>query len=221
MASSVEAFDGCYEAGRAAALAGVPLSTVYHWARKEVVVPSVSPVKEKLWSYADLMALRIIHWLRHPKGDTASLAASPMSEVRRALKTLEERDLDLWRGGAELRSPLRVDRAGRIFIVDSEGVTDMRGASLIEGVLDLLGPFDAGATSGPDLRRPREHLRIVPGKCAGEPHLAGSRLTTIELGALAARGFDLEAIVRLYPDEERDAIAEAIDLERQLVPLAA
>lgn len=61
------AFDGCYEASRAAALAGVPKTTVYWWARQRIVVPSISPVQEKLWSYADLMALRIVSWLRHPK----------------------------------------------------------------------------------------------------------------------------------------------------------
>ena len=53
------AFEGCYESSRAAALSGVPVSTVYLWARTGVVEPSVSPTKIKLWSYADLMALRI------------------------------------------------------------------------------------------------------------------------------------------------------------------
>ncbi len=52
------AFDGCYDARRTAALSGVPRSTVYDWARKGIVVPSISPEREKLWSYADLMALR-------------------------------------------------------------------------------------------------------------------------------------------------------------------
>ncbi|MCL2464549.1 MAG: hypothetical protein FWF28_05725, partial [Micrococcales bacterium] len=58
------AVSGCYEASRAAALSGVPKSTLYEWARRRVVVPSVSPEREKLWSYADLMALRIVSWLR-------------------------------------------------------------------------------------------------------------------------------------------------------------
>ena len=65
--SAVLAFDGCYDARRTAALSGVPRSTVYDWARKGVVVPSISSEREKLWSYADLMALRIVSWLRHPE----------------------------------------------------------------------------------------------------------------------------------------------------------
>ena len=58
---------GCYEAARAAALSGVPTRTVYDWATKGIVVPSVSPVQEKLWSFADLMSLRIVAWLREKK----------------------------------------------------------------------------------------------------------------------------------------------------------
>lgn len=220
MGSAVQAFDGCYEAGRAAALSGVPSSTVYHWARKGIVVPSVSPVKEKLWSYADLMALRIIHWLRHPKGDVEA-PASPMNEVRRALSVLEERGLDIWQHGADVPSPLLVDRAGRIYIHDDGDVTDVRRAGRFADLLDLLAPFRVEDHAGPDLRRPRPHIRIVPGKCAGEPHLEGSRLTTLSLAALADRGFDAEAIAKLYPDEDAVAIAEALDLERQLLPVAA
>ena len=54
------AFEGCYDGPRAAALSGVPVSTVYLWARSGIVEPSVSPTRIKLWSYADLMALRIV-----------------------------------------------------------------------------------------------------------------------------------------------------------------
>ena len=66
------ALAGCYDARRAAALSRVPISTVYYWARRGVVIPTVSPNKQKLWSYADLMALRIVYWLRHPKPGPAA-----------------------------------------------------------------------------------------------------------------------------------------------------
>ena len=87
------AFEGCYEGPRAAALSGVPVSTVYLWARSGIVEPSVSPTRIKLWSYADLMALRIVYWLRHPKkGRGSEIAASPMPLVREALAELERRE---------------------------------------------------------------------------------------------------------------------------------
>jgi len=51
---------GAYEARRGGVLAGVALSTVYDWARKGIVVPSISPSREKLWSYGELLKLRLV-----------------------------------------------------------------------------------------------------------------------------------------------------------------
>lgn len=215
--AGVSAFDGCYEATRAAALSGVPTRTVYDWAKKEIVVPSISREKEMLWSYADLMGLRIVHWLRHPKGDAIDQRpATAMTRVRAALAELQARSLDLWDDSREA-TPLVVDRAGRIHIVQGGAVSELGGQLLAGDLLDLLGPFDGGDDgAGPDLRRPRPHLRIVPGKCAGEPHLQGTRLTTSTIAALSERGFGIDDIGRLYPDEPLDSLSEAIDLERSL-----
>ena len=64
--------------------------------------------------------------------------------------------------------------------------------------------------------RPRELLRIVPGKMAGAPHLDRTRLETEALGALARRGIPNEAIHELYPSFDPVAINQALDLETQL-----
>ena len=214
--SAVLAFDGCYDARRTAALSGIPRSTVYDWARKGVVVPSISPEREKLWSYADLMALRIVSWLRHPKAlDGDVRHASAMRHVREALVQLDEQGLDLWDGRAGA-SPLFVDPTGKIVIDTPAAAHDLSGQGVLPGWLDLLGVFEGSDGAGPDLRRPREHLRIVPGKCAGEPHIDGSRLTTVTVAALAGRGYTLDDVARLYPDESRQSLEEAIDLERSL-----
>jgi uncharacterized protein (DUF433 family) len=218
----VHTFDGCYEAPRAAALSGVPARTVYDWAKKEIVVPSISREREMLWSYADLMALRIVSWLRHPKGQAGGqVPAAAMLRVREALAELRHRRLDLWDGGSGT-TPLVVARDGKIHIIDDGTVSDLSGQLRAGEVLDLLGPFESGeGGAGPDLRRPRPHLMIVPGKCAGEPHLEGTRLTTSAIAALVDRGFGLNDVARLYPDEPIDGLAEAIDLERSLGTLAA
>ena len=213
----IAAGEGCYDAARAAALSGVPKSTVYYWARNEVVVPSVSPVREMLWSYADLMALRVVSWLRHPKRDGVEVRpASPMPQVRRALAALDRRGLDIWSPVSVGRSPLVVDRAGRIHLRDGDDVNDLTGqVPLSPDLLDLLGPFDQAGGNGPDLIAPREHLRIVPARVAGEPHVAGSRLTTLSLAALAQRGMSPGQIAGLY-DVAAATVEEALDLERQL-----
>jgi uncharacterized protein (DUF433 family) len=211
------ASEGCYEAARAAALSGVPRTTVYYWARTGVVVPSVSPVREMLWSYADLMSLRIVSWLRHPKDvDEDKLPASPMPAVRRALAELDRRGLDIWRPDVEDKSPLLVDRAGKIHISNEGEVVDLSGQSpLSTDLLDLLGPFTFAGADGPNLVAPRQHLRIVPARVAGEPHVVGSRLTTLSLAALAARGMPSSKIAQLY-DVKVNIVEEALDLELQL-----
>ena len=106
---------GAYPADRAAALSGVPRSTVHYWARHEVLVPSVSPSRVKLWSYPDLMALRTIYWLRQHKVTSQGwdIPASTMPAVRRAIRLLHEVDLDLWTEDGGPR--VAVDPAGEIF----------------------------------------------------------------------------------------------------------
>jgi uncharacterized protein (DUF433 family) len=61
-------------------------------------------------------------------------------------------------------------------------------------------------------------LRIVPGKLGGEPHLEGTRIPTAAIAALNERGFNEGRIIELYPHlgDQRSAIRNAIDLERQL-----
>ena len=212
------ALEGCYEAPRAAALSGVPVSTVYYWARKNVVVPTVSPEKPKRWSYVDLMGLRLVYWLRHPKSNESQpFPASPMSEVRRALLELDERDLDIWSSDyVGPPSALRVDRSGQIYITAQRRVETTFREGVFEESLDLLAPFERADGHGPDLIRPRPHLRIIPGKVSGEPHLVRSRITTQTVAALHERLRSVERIAALYPEVEGKAIAEAIELERQL-----
>lgn len=199
---------GHYEALRAAALAGVPKSTLYHWAREQLIVPSISATREKLWSYGDLLTLRLVRWLRTDKPEAARTA---MSQVRKMLDELGDALWTLDEAGREVPT-IKVTSSGEVTRVDGPAET-LAGQRVFEGdEFDLFGPFD----TGPDLRAPRPRLRIVPGKVAGEPHLAHSRLTTRDVAGLAARGFTLEEISDLYPDEDRDALREAIDLEDEL-----
>ena len=219
MSLAKSASDGCYEAARAAALSGVPKTTVYWWARQGIVVPSVSPVREKLWSYSDLIALRVVSWLRHPKaaGNDVDLPASPMPKVRKALALLDELGLDPWSQGAGAGSPLLVDRAGEIYVRASEGTLNRHRQPVLlsEDVLGLTAPFESAGLSGPDCcgrgltfascrpRSPANRMSSTP------------RLTTQTIAALADRGYPVAQIAAMSDDAEV-VIGEAIDLERQL-----
>lgn len=209
---------GCYEASRAAALSGVPTRTVYDWASKGIVVPSVSPVQEKLWSFADLMSLRVVAWLRKPKGsEDDRLPASPMRQVRAALNQLGQMNIDLWSENEPGKASLVVDQRGDIFLRMPNGFVDTKGNHALphDKHFGLLDPFEFEGHTGPDLVRPRPHLRIVPERVAGEPHVENTRLTTQTLAGLAARGYSIGKVASMY-DVSEDAVCEAVDLETAL-----
>ena len=222
---------GAYPADRAAALSGVPLSTVHRWARHDVLVPSVSAERVKLWSYADLMGLRIIYWLRQTKTtrEGAPVPRSAMPAVRRALAQLSELDLGLWH--EDTGPTVAVDSKGEIFITQAEagveGPFRQRRLDHDDDVLQITAPFEtADGVCGPDLRVPRPQLRIVPGKLGGSPHVVHTRLESQALWALVAGGLSEAKVYRLYPSVAPEAIDDALDLERQLaanlrLPVAA
>jgi uncharacterized protein (DUF433 family) len=210
---------GAYTAERAAALSGVPRSTVHYWARKEILVPSVSAERVKLWSYADLLGLRTIYWLRQTKteSDGRQVPRTAMPAVRRSLDALRAYNLEIWSDEGAPR--IAVDRAGRVFLrTDGADVQTVDGARpLAADWLDLIEPFTTRErTHGPDLQAPRPSLRIIPGKLAGSPHIARTRIETVAIAAVADRGVGEQAIHSLYPSIAPAAIAEAIELEAQL-----
>ena len=214
---------GAYRAERAAALSGVPLRTVYYWARHEVFSPSVSKSKIMLWSWADLIALRAIYWLRSKKPESASRPAT-MNKVRDFLSAVEfafgER---LGEALAERAFVLRLDKNGEIyFSIENNFVKMMqKGAAQVaspELLVDLLSDFNIHAgVRGPHLVVPRPNLRIMPGKLGGEPHVEGTRLETRSIVALLNRGAGAEDVLALYPFLKRIDISEASDLEQQLI----
>jgi len=206
---------GAYSAERAAALSGVPLSTVHYWARTDILVPGVSPERVKLWSFADLLALRTIYWLRQEKKVRGwDIPRTTMPTVRRALAALKRQELEVFPDDRD--STIVIDRKGKIFIRNRGAIRTTEGQHVLD-LLDLIAPFEtAEGLYGPDLRRPRPLLRIVPGKLGGSPHVRETRLETEAIAALGERGFSVGAIRKLYPFVLPEAIDQAIDLERQL-----
>lgn len=208
---------GAYTAERAAALSGVPKSTIHWWARNDILVPKVSSTKVKLWSYADLMSLRVIYWLRRKKTTErgTEIPRSSMGAVRRALKALAELDVPVLHGP---EPTVFVDEAGKIHLKPPTGrLQDLKGQMEKAEFLNLVAPFStAEGTRGPDLARPRPELRIVPGRISGSPHIVGTRIETQALAALKDDGFDAGAIHRLYPYVTSTQIAQALELEEQL-----
>lgn len=207
---------GAYTAKRTSALSGVPLSTIHWWDRHGIFGPSVSPTKVKLWSYSDLMGLRVIYWLRRQKTleAGAEIPGVGMPAVRRALEQLRAVDLPVWSGG---RSSLFVVPDGTLYLDLPTGLQDLQGQLARGELLNLVAPFTSmEGLKGPDLVRPKPELRIVPGKLSGSPHVAGTRVETTAIAALANDGLDTKRIIQLYPYLNEAQVADAIALEQDL-----
>lgn len=217
---------GAYTADRAAALSGVPRSTIHWWARERILVPSVSATRQRLWSFADLMGLRTIYWLRQRKTTESGvdIPATSMGAVRAALGSLAELDVPLWHAD---RPMVLVNGNGHVYLETPGGMQTVEGQIASGELLDLIAPFSTNeGARGPDLHHPRAQLRIVPGKLSGSPHIAGTRVETRAIAALFNDGYDAGQVAELYPYLSPEQIGEALDLERQLaqnlsVPVAA
>jgi uncharacterized protein (DUF433 family) len=209
-----------YEAKRAAALAGVPERTVYDWAKKGVVVPSVSATsRHKRWSYADLLELRLVDWLRHAKVspvedvDAKTFPATSMRRVRALLSSVEHLGGELHTGSVRVE----VDRGGKIVVTIAGERFDPLGFGHLQRVVpakfDLIAPY---GNRGPHLVKPKDNVRILPGTLAGQPHVKHKRIPTELVVDLADQGFPPEMIRRAYPALEDEDIRDAIDFEQEL-----
>jgi len=210
--------EGAYTAERTAALAGVPWSTVHFWAREGIVVPSISPVRVKLWSYTDLLALRTVHWLRHDKvtRDGTPIPGTSMRKVKAALKQLRKLDADLF--DSQHRSAICVDPSGEVLLAPEQHPAQwLNGQLVFDGAIDVVAPFQsAESVVGPDLVAPRPWVRIHPQRLSGATHVLGTRIETEALFRLQQRGFDEDRVVWLYPEIRPEALDDAIRLEQQL-----
>jgi uncharacterized protein (DUF433 family)/DNA-binding transcriptional MerR regulator len=209
---TVESDRGAYDTRRAAALSGVPASTLNYWARTRFYEPSVAPgPRDRLWSWNDLVALRLFDWLRRPKG-AEEYGKTPTQKIREALD--EIREMGFPQG--EVHWAITIDAAGRIYVVTGAGgavrATPGRQAAM-EGVLDLVKPYKDAA---PDLLEPRPLLRILPGKLHGEPHILRTRIPSEAVYGLHKEGYSLPEIAEMFPGASSEGFQQAIEFERGL-----
>lgn len=209
---------GRYAAERASQLSGVPKSTVYDWRRENVFQPDFTAAKPVMWSYRDLVLLRLLAWLRQG-GMTRPTAAAKVGFVKSQLSS-----------GADVR----LIHATRMDVVlnDGQGATfDDDRDNLLPSVdfYRLLATFDLhepieelrsarrGPIWAPDLVTPSDHSFISPWVMAGDPCIERTRIPTSAVHALRRdRALPVEAIVELYPGLTMEAAEDAISLERRL-----
>lgn len=208
---------GRYAADRAARLSGVPRSTVYDWAREDVLVPDYLNASPMMWSYRDLVFLRLLARMRQ-HGIRRDQAAGDVAELRKLL--------------ADPGSQVTTVRIGSGLFVGDDTHELGTGQQAFEEVLALTHQFDLlepikGVNKvpmwGPDLVEPSDHTYISPQVMGGEPCVDSTRIpSTAVLALVEDRGLDAAKIVRLYPQLTPEGIDDAVALERRLrAPQAA
>lgn len=205
---------GQYRAERAAQLSGVPQRTLYHWASEGYLVPDFDDAHPKMWSYRDLIFVRLFVWLRS-KGFRPGAACKRVEVIRHAI---EVEDLHI-----------AVVRAGnRRLLLNDETFDRITGDGFLPIVFDYLDAFNLedpsnipevgrGPIRGPNLVRPSEYTSISPWVMSGEPCVRRSRIPTASLFALQReRGLTSSDIVQLYSHVTIEAVDDAIELEERL-----
>ncbi|TAK21456.1 MAG: DUF433 domain-containing protein [Chloroflexota bacterium] len=202
---------GAYDARRAAALSGVPSSTLHYWAREGIYEPSIAPgPRDRLWSWNDLLVLRLIDWLRQPKGPGGP-ERTDTREIKRALVELR----NLGQDQIEFYWAVKLGLDGKLFLTTSgrtvRGIPGRQAAWA--DALNLVEPYRAA----PDLLQPRPLLQIIPGKLHGEPHIVDTRIPSAALYGFHTQGYSVDEIRSMFPEAMPKAIAEAISFEESLI----
>jgi uncharacterized protein (DUF433 family) len=185
-------------------------ATLHFWAREGMYTPSIAPgPRDRLWSWNDLLVLRLIDWLRQPKRP-GEPARTDSREIKRGITELRK----LGHDQSEFYWAVELGADGKLFLSLDGGT--VRGAPGRRGAwadaLDLVRPYG----EAPDLLRPRPLLRIIPGKLHGEPHIVDTRIPSAALYGFHTQGYSVDEIRSMFPEATTKAIGQAISFEESL-----
>jgi len=197
-----------YPVPLAVTLSGATIDQLAYWRRH---TPSHPPLLEPhakrsgryLYSWADVIALRSIVYLRQDKS---------LPRIRRAVQTLVQLEEPQWKHLSRYKLASTGDS---IVVVTPKGEildVDKRPGTILDEVLmrDVLGVFhtDDGRRV-PSLPRPRDHLSVDPGVLGGYPVVAGTRVPYDVVASLADEGYAEADIIELYPSVKPGTVDDA------------
>jgi DNA-binding transcriptional MerR regulator len=126
-----------FYAGEAATITGIPYRTIDHWARTGLITPSISQARgagrSRLYSFSDLIALRVARELRE-KGTS-------VQSLKKVIKVLRNTGME---------SPLSEAR----LLVVGKDVAIVKSPGEIESVLSSPGQLYFNPAMVLDLRKP-------------------------------------------------------------------
>ena len=175
---------GRYSAGRASQLSGVPKSTVYDWRRERVFEPDFTHATPVMWSYRDLVFLRLFAWLRQG-GMARPLASEKVGSVRAHLSSgAEVQFIHATRADVVFSGPV-----GAQFDDDRDNLLPSTDFFALLATFDLHEPIDElrsarrGPIWAPNLVTPSEYSSISPWVLAGDPCIERTRIPTSAIHA--------------------------------------
>jgi uncharacterized protein (DUF433 family) len=203
----------------ASVLTGATIAQLAYWRKDTSSAPALLVPEGKrsgryLYSWADVVALRSIVYLRSEKS---------LPRIRRAVATLRRLEADEW---THLARYTLISTKRSILVRTPKGqlldVGEQPGTVLAEILMrDVLEPFETRTGRVvPALKRPRPHITVDPGVLGGYPVLAGTRVPFDAVAALANDDLDPAEIAAIYPSVEREAIRDAIDFAEQVAAVA-
>lgn len=203
---------GSYGTNRAAQLSGVPARTIQVWRSDKVYVPDFDSTRP-MWSYRDLILVRMTAWLRQ-RGIPPVRAGRYAQKVKERLTS-----------GEDIQQIMATHRTA---VFDDELFDPVVGEGFLpyDNLPDLLSVFKFQAQVsefgkrrlwGPDLIMPSEHTYILPWVLGGDPCVRRSRIPTANIHALRQeRGLSTPQIVKLYPGLNPEEADDAYELESRL-----
>jgi uncharacterized protein (DUF433 family) len=167
-----------------------------------------------LYSWADVVALRSIVYLRQEKS---------LPRIRQAVATLRGLEADEWTHLAAYRlistprSILVQTPAGQLLDLENQPGT------VLEEILmhDVLEPFEtSGGRLVPALEHPRPRIAVNPRVLGGYPVIAGTRIPFDVVASLAEDELEPGEIAAVYPSIDQEAVGDAVSFAEQVAAIA-
>jgi uncharacterized protein (DUF433 family) len=199
----------------ASVLSGASVDQLAYWRKPTpsappLLVPETRRSGRFLYSWADVVALRSIVYLRQEKS---------LPRIRRAVDLLRALEADQWQHLANYKL---VSTRKTIYVLTPGGVIvdlEAHPGAIMEEVLmdDILRSFKTReGLSVPALRKPRRLLTVDPGVLAGYPVISGTRVPFDVVAGLAEDGVPAAEIVQIYPSVDPRSVEDAQDFARQV-----
>lgn len=199
----------------ASVLSGASVDQLAYWRKRTPSAPPLLVPESKrsgrfIYSWADVVALRSIVYLRQEKS---------LPRVRRAVELLRALEADEWQHLARYRL---ISTPSSILVRTPSGQLldlEQQPGTVVSEILmrDVLAPFTTReGRAVPDLEKPRRLLAVHPRVMAGYPVIAGTRVPFDVVAGLAEDGATTAEIIAIYPSVDPASVEDAQDFAAQV-----